>query len=110
MKRVLSLAGVTATAVALAGCASQTTGTVSAPQSSGVSLGTALGVTGAILLVPVALLAIVFFVMGLDYQYSWKRTADHKRVAKIALIVACVLLGVACILWITAIWSGIGGM
>lgn len=105
-RRALSAVAGTGLVLALAGC-----GTRRDPQVTSaayeVSVGDALAVTGLVLLVPIILLAVVFFVMGIDYEYSWTRTEVHKRIAKIALVAGCALLGLACIFWISAIWMSV---
>lgn len=113
MKRALSLAGVAALAVALAGCASRSDMSQPAVQES-MTVGGALGLTGLILVIPTIVLAIGFFVLGVNwdandlYRNSWKRTDEQLKIGRYCLYGACGTLAAACFLWIAAIWLSVG--
>jgi len=108
-KGILSLVGVAALAVALAGCAKAYTvdGNV-VVSSEPMSASTALGMTGSVLLIPAIITFVVWLYLSIDWEYSWDRSDYHKRIARFALIISIGIVSVSCLLWIAAIWLGVG--
>jgi hypothetical protein len=108
--RALRGVAVVLAAAALTGCASRLSsdGEDLVLEPDYFTISDALGVTGAILLIPVAVGVILFFSIGVEYEYGSSRTDQQKKIGRWGLYGASVILGIICVLWVAAIWMGVG--